>query len=184
MPQKTEATAYAAFLRGIGPADPRKSNESLRKVFESCGFKNVRSFISSGNILFESEEKDAVKLEKKVEKAFRDTHGIEVATFIRNKAEVDAFLKSAPFGKLQHGSKTYLIVTFLKEDADAKALHTLLKDKKSGIGTYDKKFNVFCSSVDTTTSKTPDFMQKLEKLLGKEITTRTINTVERIAKRF
>jgi uncharacterized protein (DUF1697 family) len=180
---KAGAIAYIAFLRGIGPGDPRKSNESLRKVFESCGFENVRSFISSGNILFESGEKDAVKLEKKVEKAFRDTHGIEVATFIRTKAEIETFLETAPFGKRKHSSTTYLIVTFLKKGVDAKALEAVLKDKKSGVGSYDKNLNALCNSVDTTASKTPDFMQKLEKLLGKEITTRTINTVERIAKR-
>jgi len=180
---KAGAIAYIAFLRGIGPGDPRKSNESLRKVFMSCGFGNVRSFISSGNILFESNEKDALKLERKVEKAFRDTHGIEVATFIRTKAEIDAFLETAPFGKLKHGSKTYLIVTFLKKGVDAKTLEALLKDKKPGVDSYNKELNALCSSVDTTASKTPDFMQKLERLLGKEITTRTISTVERIAKR-
>ncbi len=181
---KAKPISYAAFLRGIGPGDPRKSNESLRKVFESCGFENVRSFISSGNMLFESAEKNTAKLEKQVEQAFRDTHGIDVATFIRTKGELETFLKTVPFGTLKHSKETYLIITFLKAGAYTTALAPLLKDKQSGSISYDTELNALCSVVDTTVAKTPDFMLKLEKLLGKDITTRTLNTVERITKRF
>lgn len=184
MKEKTAAISYAAFLRGIGPGDPKKSNESLRKVFESCGFSNVRSFISSGNILFGSPLKDAEKLERKVEKAFRDTHGIEVATFIRDKAELEAFLGKAPFGKRTHSPQSYLVVTFLKAKQDVKGLAPLLKDAKSGLLSFDTKLNAICSAVDNSGVKTPDFMVKLEKLLGKDITTRTLNTVERVTKRL
>jgi uncharacterized protein (DUF1697 family) len=184
MAEKTATISYAAFLRGIGPGDPRKSNENLRKVFESCGFSNVRSFISSGNILFESKEKDVEKLERKAEKAFRDTHGIEVATFIRNKAELEAFLNKTPFGKRTHSPQSYLIVTFLKAKQDVKSLAPLLKDTKSGLLSFDAKLNAICSVVNNSDEKTPDFMVKLEKLLGKEITTRTLNTVERVTKRL
>jgi uncharacterized protein (DUF1697 family) len=176
--------SYAAFLRGIGPGDPKKSNESLRKLFESCGFSNVRSFISSGNILFESKEADVQKLERKAEKAFRDTHGIEVATFIRSKEDLELFLSKSPFGKRTHSPQSYLIVTFLKEKQATKALAPLLKDPKSGLLSFDAELNAVCSVVNTSGAKTPDFMVKLEKLLSKEITTRTLNTVERVTKRL
>jgi len=41
---------------------------------------------------------------------------------------------------------------------------------------------IICSVIDLTSAKTPDLMVWLEKKLGKEITTRTWKTVERILK--
>jgi uncharacterized protein (DUF1697 family) len=183
MQSKESLISYAAFLRGIGPGDPRKSNESLRKVFESCGFKNVSSFISSGNILFESKETDKAKLERKAEKAFKET-GIEIPTFIRNKDEIGRFLKEVSFGDRVHSQKSYLLITFLREKQDVAKITPLLKDKTSGLLSYNKKINAVCSTVDASSTKTPDFMGKLEKLLSKEITSRTLNTVERLSKRL
>lgn len=183
MHSKSTLISYAAFLRGIGPGDPRKSNESLRKVFESCGFHNVRSFISSGNILFESKETDKAKLERKAQKAFTEI-GIEIPTFVRNKDEIDRFLKQIPFGDRVHTQKSYLLITFLREKQDVAKITPLLNDKTPGLLSYNKEINAVCSVVDTTAAKTPDFMAKLEKLLSKEITSRTLNTVERLSKRL
>jgi uncharacterized protein (DUF1697 family) len=55
---------YAAFIRGIEPRDPAKSNASLCKVFEDLGYSDVWAFISSGNILFETADMDINTIEK------------------------------------------------------------------------------------------------------------------------
>lgn len=175
-------TSYVAFLRGIGPGDPRKSNESLREIFISLGFTDVQSFISSGNIIFKSEEENLPLLENRVEQAFRRAHGIEVATFIRTKKSLVAFLAREHFGQLKHSQQTYLLVTFIKKGALNEKTE-ISKLQGGGFFGVDKRFNVLCSAIDTTGVKTPDFMIKLEKVLGKNITSRTINTLERIAQR-
>jgi hypothetical protein len=41
-----------------------------------------------------------------------------------------------------------------------------------------------CSVVDLTSAKTPDLLQWMEKEFGKEVTTRSLKTVERILKRL
>jgi uncharacterized protein (DUF1697 family) len=179
---KKEEIRYAAFLRGIGPGDPKKSNASLRSVFVKLGFSDVASFISSGNILFSSPEKNTEKLEKVIEKGFSDQLGIEIGTFVRSKDELEAFLKGTPFGKRNHGAKTYLTVTFYKKAPKEKREQFIKDQKERVIGVDEKLRAVLCAS-DTTTTKTPDLMVKLERAFGKEITTRTINTMERISKR-
>ena len=45
------------------------------------------------------------------------------------------------------------------------------------LGIYD---GAICSVIDLTSAKTPDLMAWLEKQFGREITTRTWKTVERI----
>lgn len=171
---------YVAFLRGIGPGDSRKSNVSLCNLFSSLGYSNVRSFISSGNILFESSEKDSVKLETEIEQAFEQKLKLKCATFIRSEAELAEFIKTAPFGDLQHESKSYLIVTFIKKGKFDRRVELPKSGSNSfRILSFDKNISAFCSVVDTTTSKTPDFMLKLESHYGKDITTRTWNTINR-----
>jgi len=47
-------TKYVAFLRGINSGqNPSQKMENLRKIFEGLGFENVKSFIASGNIIFD-----------------------------------------------------------------------------------------------------------------------------------
>ncbi|HTK33631.1 MAG TPA: DUF1697 domain-containing protein [Candidatus Paceibacterota bacterium] len=150
-------TTYIAFLRGIMPTNPNMRNEKLRVVFESLGFSNVQSVISSGNIIFESASKDAGDLENKIEKSLFKQLGIKSPAYIRSKEQIEALIKKNPFKNAEHNSKSYLIVSFLKK----------------------APWEV-CTTLDMSGPKTPAFMAALDKKYNKEITTRTWKTVERI----
>lgn len=173
-------TKYVALLRGIGPGNPNMRNDKLRAVFESLGFTNVASVISSGNILFEADEHDAATLESTIEQALTERLGIASKVIIRSQQDIEKLLVSRPFGERTHSPETSLNVTFLRT---APPLET---DPPSGehytvIKVYPREI---CSVIDTTQAKTPDFMLKAERIYGKEITTRTWKTVERIAAKF
>jgi uncharacterized protein (DUF1697 family) len=43
---------YVALLRGIAPTNPNMRNDKLRGVFEKLSFENVKTVISSGNVVF------------------------------------------------------------------------------------------------------------------------------------
>lgn len=49
---------YAAFIRGVGPENPNMHQEPLKKFFRSLGFTNVSVVISSGNVVFETNEQE------------------------------------------------------------------------------------------------------------------------------
>lgn len=166
---------YAAFLRGIMPGKPNMSNESLRGAFEKLGFENIRSFITSGNILFESSEKNTDALETKIEKGLKDILDLESATFVRSKEDLEAFITTKPFQDLSHSRESYLMVTFLKSSITSKELNEVPEIS------YDKDVHAVTAVIDTTDAKTPEYMAKAEKLFGKNITSRTYNTVQRVA---
>jgi uncharacterized protein (DUF1697 family) len=171
-------TKYVALLRGIAPMNPNMRNEKLRGVFENLGFLNVKTVISSGNVLFESPEKDSAKLEALIEKALPEQLGFTSSTIIRSENELQALLDKNPYKKVEHTLQTNLNVTFLKNPASKKP------DLPNGRGyevvaLYDREI---CTVIDLTTGKTPDLMVQLERQLGKEITTRTWKTVQRILK--
>ena len=61
---------YAAFLRGINVGGNTKIDMAeLRAVFESLGFENVKSYINSGNVMFDAKKTANEKLAAKIEKA-------------------------------------------------------------------------------------------------------------------
>jgi uncharacterized protein (DUF1697 family) len=159
---------YVALLRGIAPLNPNMHNSKLRGVFEKVGFKNVETVIASGNVLFESALKNTQTLETKIEKAIKAELGFFSTTIVRSEEELKKLAEQKPFENLTHSRKTYLMVTFLKNIPEQK-----LK--------YDR---AVCTVVDNTDPKTPQIMLKLEKEFGKEITTRTWLTVERILRKF
>ena len=78
---------YVAFLRGINVGGHIVKMDVLRKVFEDLGYDNVKTFIASGNVLFDSSSKVPAALEKSLAAALKKTLRYEVATFVRTVQE-------------------------------------------------------------------------------------------------
>jgi uncharacterized protein (DUF1697 family) len=170
---------YVAFLRGIMPTNPNMRNEKLREVFERMGFKKVRTVIVSGNVIFQSSSKNEKALEERLEQAFPEQLGFKSTTIIRSKEDLDKLISRKPYGNEEHSSKNYTLVTFLKNHSGK--LRTF---PRSGPGfrvtaVYKKEL---CAVIDLKHARTPHFMLRLEREFGKEITTRTWNTVLKIQK--
>lgn len=174
---------YAALLRGIAPSQPHMQNDKLRGVFERLGFENVSSVLASGNILFHSDESDVPALEKRIQQGLVDDLGIGGGTIIRELGELRALLDSDPFPGLTHGRGTYLIATFLKDGVAPPKKLPDDPDPLTKVVGFDKQARAFLAVVDNSEpGKTPDFMKWLEQTYGKDITTRTWLTVQRIVK--
>jgi len=174
-------TRYVALLRGIAPTNPNMRNEKLRGVFERLGFTHVKTVISSGNVVFESPSRSAKKLESTIEKAWPEQLGFRSTTIIRSKAQIRQFVDQDPFEGMEHNQKSSLNVTFLKKKTrlDFKFPYQVEDRDYRLLGIYD---GAVCSVIDLTSGRTPDLMLWLEKKFGKEITTRTWKTVEKILK--
>ena len=174
-------TKYVALLRGIAPLNPNMRNDKLRGVFEELGFANVKTVISSGNVVFESPSRNIKKLEETIEKALPEQLGFTSTTIIRSKDQLQKLVDNNPFKGMEHSQKSSLNVTFLKNKTSTDTKFPYNVDNRDYIllGMYD---GAICSVIDLTSSKTPDLMLWLEKKFGKEITTRTWKTVERILK--
>ncbi|MEU7765316.1 DUF1697 domain-containing protein [Nocardia sp. NPDC049190] len=177
--------SYAALLRGIAPSNPNMSNAKLRAVFEKLGFEGVASVLASGNIVFRSADTDVAALEERIQQALIRELGIGGGTIIRSYGELRALLDADPFPGLTHGRGTYLIATFLKDAAKAPPVLPDQPDPLTRIVGYDKAARAFLAVIDNSEQgKTPNFMAWLDKTYGKDITTRTWLTVERIVKKL
>jgi len=173
---------YITFLRGINVSGQKLIKmEELRKVFEDMGFKNVRSYIQSGNVIFESAKANPESLRNKIEKLLCKIYGYEVTAVIRTIPEIEKVVKGYPFSKVKGKKECKIYVSFLTGKPDKNAVKEL-----TTLNNNDEIFhaignNVYCLNrkgyVDSLLGK-----NILEKKLKVKATVRNWNTVNKILK--
>lgn len=174
---------YAALLRGIAPSFPNMSNAHLRGVFEGLGFTAVASVLSSGNILFSTDAADVPALEARIQRALQDELGIPGGTIVRSHPELRSLVDSDPFPGLEHGRDGYLTATFLKATPGPVRLPE--PEPWARIVRFDPDARAFLAVMETAEpNRTPRFMAWLDRTYGKDITTRSWLTVQRIVRRM
>lgn len=165
---------YAAFLRGVMPTNCRMSE--LKKAFEAAGFGDVKTFLASGNIAFDAPKASNAALEKKVEAAIEKGLGRSFLTLVRSIDELRELIESNPFEGVRLKPDSKKVVTFLRNPP--KAVKLPLEQDNARVLRAEGN-NLF--TVYAPTPKGPVFMKLIESVAGKEQTTRTWDTVDKVA---
>lgn len=88
---------YIALLRGINVGGKNKIKMAeLRDVLTGIGLSHVRTYIQSGNILFESEQEENT-LKMQMEQAIKNQFGFAVSVILRTKDEWEKMIQNCPF---------------------------------------------------------------------------------------
>ena len=104
---------YFALLKGINVSGHKTIKMAeLRAMFEELGYKNVRTLIQSGNVVFESTAA-AETVRKKIEAGIKKTFGFDVNVIIRSKAEMEAIIIGYPFEKVKGHEECKISVGYL-----------------------------------------------------------------------
>lgn len=108
-----------ALLRGINVGGSGLlAMKDLVALCSKCGFANARTYIQSGNVVFESALKEEA-VRQALEKALAAKMGKPVDVTVRTAAEMRAVLEANPFAE-KEPNKT--VVVFLTGKAPAEAL--------------------------------------------------------------
>lgn len=169
-----------AFLRGINVGGHHKvPMASLREVLNELNCKNVKTLLNSGNIVFDTHEKDIQALEIKIEKHLAKSFGFPIPVILRKKTEILQLVDKDPFKNVSVNKNIRLYVSFLKHSPESTlTLPYTSKDNAFRILSLENK--TILSVLDLSISNTTKGMDDLEKHFGKHITTRNWNTIEKI----
>jgi len=117
---------YVAMLRGInvGP-HKRIKMDRLRESFEALGFEQVKTYIQSGNVVFNAGKGSAAALGKKIEDRTAGDFGFSASVIVRTSAELGEIIVANPFLKQRGVDHEKLHVTFLSDIPAAPALKQL-----------------------------------------------------------
>jgi len=120
---------YISMLRGINVSGQKKIRMTeLKAMYESLHFKDVETYVQSGNVLFSSTEKNKRKLAEQIEVKIEDFLGYSVKVFIRTVDDFKRVIANNPFAEINPDPAT-MHVTFLFEAPSASQLQKLVIPK-------------------------------------------------------
>src|SRR3989442_7413643 len=91
---------YVAMFRGINVAGHKIIRmQDLRASFEALGFRRVRTYVQSGNVIFESEKASLKNLSKAIEEKILSKFGFSVKLVLRTSSEMKQVVGDNPFLK-------------------------------------------------------------------------------------
>lgn len=155
--------------------------EDLRGYFTDMGFKDVKTYIQSGNVVFEANKQTLISLTKKITKGLEEALGYHVPVVsittetMQDIANADVFTKV-----LKAASTAKKYIAFLERPLtkdEITYLHSLTND----VDVFYTTGNEIYITIDETKGKSLYTNMLLEKKLKIYATTRNWNTVCKLA---
>lgn len=117
---------YIALLRGINVSGHKKIlMADLRKLMEEMNFKNIQTYIQSGNIIFDFEPTNVDLLSTLITNKIKLHYGFEVPTIVKTPLEIEAVIKKNPFYKKLTTEAHKIYVVFLSEIPEENTLQNI-----------------------------------------------------------
>ena len=166
---------FVAFLRGVMPTNAKMPQ--MRMAFERAGFTNVKTVLASGNVVFDARSRSESALARKAEAAVAKRLGKSFPAIVRSTKALERMLDADPFAKFRLPPKAKRVVTFLRTSQKT-ALRLPIEMEGARILAMTRG-EVFTAYVPHP--RTPVFMTLIAKTFGKDVTTRTWDTVKKCA---
>jgi len=166
---------YVAFLRGVMPTNARMPG--LIRSFETAGFTDVKTVLSSGNVIFDARAASESALERRAETAMAEQLGRTFYTIVRPVSALRELLDSDPYAGFRLPTNAKRVVTFLRTPHTTKLSLPLEIDGARILAV--NALEIFTAYVPT--ARGAAFMTLIEKTFGTNVTTRTWDTVRKCA---
>lgn len=173
-------TKYVAFLRAInvgGNAIIKMTD--LKRMFESAGLENVQTYIQSGNVIFETEEKNIDAVKKRIENQLEGAAGYKIHVFVRTMRELQSIVSKSPFTEKANETA---YVAFLNQKPNQKSQQALLALKNEADDFTIKGQAVYHLRRDR--EKSVLAKTSIEKILKLPATTRNLTTLRKILEKY
>jgi uncharacterized protein (DUF1697 family) len=175
-----------AFLRAINVGGRSVTMEHLRDIVARLDVEDVRTFIASGNVVFDASARSAGRLETAIEQALRSGLGYEVDTFVRTITALKAIARYEPFGDsgdLEEGVKANVYIGFVRAEIPAAVSKALAKCANDVDSFHVNGREVYWRSTRGVSGSTMT-NARLEKVIGSPATFRNKNTIDRLVQKF
>lgn len=149
----------------------------LKRAFEGVGFTNVKTVLSSGNVVFDSRSKSDASLAKQAEEAMSRELDRAFLTFVRPVDALSELIGEDPHSAFRLSANAKRLVIFLREPLSTKLKLPIEVDGASILAVRGR--DALAAYVPREAD--PAFMRVIEKTFGKNITTRTLETVKKCA---
>lgn len=102
---------YIALIRGINVSGQKKIKMAdLKLMLTKLGFKEVITYIQSGNVVFKADTFEKGVLEEKIKKQILKVFGFEVPILIKTRKEIAAIIVENPFKEVIETAQIYFVL--------------------------------------------------------------------------
>ena len=151
---------------------------ALKEAFETAGFTDVKTVLGSGNVVFSARSSSEEALQQKAEAAMQERLGKTFLTIVRPIEQLRKLLATDPYKPFKVDPKAKRIVTFLRGRPTAKIKLPVELDGARILTMKDGE--IFSAYLPNP--RGPVFMSLIQKTFGKDVTTRTWDTVVKVAR--
>ena len=152
--------------------------ETLRELCGALGFKNVKTYINSGNIIFETAKNGENKIAGQISEAIEKEFGLKIKVIVRPFAEIEEIVKNNPFAGQFENDKN-LHVFFLDEEMPEEKAELLLSNNNENETYFVRNREIFCllkvNVLDSLMGK--DYIAKKLKVSSTARNWRTVNKI-------
>ncbi len=171
---------FVAFLRGINVGGHHKvPMKELKTLLQQHGFTDVQTLLNSGNVIFSTTMNAISEIESSLENILENEFGFPIPAVVRSSYDLKNLLAEEPFSGIRLTPDVRFYVSFLKDEPRISLTLPWISDDTS-YQIISIKNKMIVSYLDLSKGKTVKGMDSLEKLFGKNLTTRNWNTIEKI----
>lgn len=173
-------TRYVALLRGVNVGTTRLAMADLRRIVADLGHEDVKTYLQSGNVAFDSNVRDAEKLAAGIERALADELALTVPVLVRSGRELAAVAGGNPYAD-REDDPTRLLVAFLATPPKKSMVDALTVPGGENVSFTVTGREVFLHFVDGGYGRSKFTNAYLEKKLGVVSTSRNWKSVRALA---
>lgn len=118
-------TSYVALLRGVNVGGKVAKMEKVRASFEALGFAGVKTYVQSGNVLFQAKAASEPALAKKIAARLEKDIGFAPGVLVLSAADLTRVVAQNPLLEEKGIDAAKLHVTFLDGRAPAAGLEKM-----------------------------------------------------------
>ena len=168
---------YVAFIRGINVGGIVLKMEDLRTMLEYIGFSRVRTYIQSGNAVFESRESNKRKMEAEIAQEIKNKLDRDIVVIVKTVEELRRIVDEHPLAGL--GDAKNLYVTVLSHDPTGPDVEALM-ETMNDVDVHELARRVVYSYYGQgygNSRRSNNFLEKILKVSG---TTRNWETMNKL----
>jgi len=157
--------------------------DALKKMYTDLGFVNVRTYIKSGNVVFQTVKSKPGLLEQKIKDIILKECGFDVPVIVKDSKELNAVLMNNPFLKKKDVDVTKLHVTFLSQIPEPQFV-SILKDVSFPLDQFflaKDTVYLYCPGGYGDTKLSNNFFENKLKVNATTRNWKTINELSKIA---
>ena len=171
---------YIAFLRAVnvGGTTLIKMTD-LKKMFESFGLDNVQTYIQTGNVIFQSPEKNSSVLEEQIERQLEKAVGKRIPLFVRTIRDVQKMAHACPFNPQDEETVHVVILQKQPHKKNVNSWLALRSDADDFASQGKEVYNLRRNRDQSIFSN--NLIEKTLEVMG---TTRNLTTIKKLAEKY